>query len=48
MIAGAGALVVGLVTNELKKKRERVEELDYEEIYDFDEEEEETYNEEEE
>ena len=47
LIVGAGALVVGLVTNKLKKKHEQIEELDYEEIYDFDEEEE-TYDEEEE
>ena len=48
LIVGAGALVVGLVTNKLKKKNEQIEELDFEdiEIEDFDEEE--TYDEEEE
>lgn len=39
LIVGAGALVVGLVTNKLKNKREQDEEFDledeeYEEIYD--------------
>ena len=47
LIVGAGALVVGLVTNKLKKKHE-LDELDFEdEDIDFDEEEE-TYDEEEE
>ena len=49
LIVGAGALVVGLVTNRLKKKNEQIEELDFEDDEDFEDfDEEETYDEEEE